>query len=231
MKWMLPISNKRRTTQAVRKVYPTFQRELTSATKISSPIIYPQEISRETKAFTNTASFWLKNLLFIGILLGLVGSFLLWLLNPYTLPITEIQFENHVHTTLENLQAVISIHAIGGFFNVDVQAVQDAVMTLPWVKTAVVRRLWPSTLQVQIQERQAVAWWRTTENTRITLVDSAGNLFTLPNKPNGLANLPIFSGPLDRVANVLAHYDALNPLLAMAGFGIREMGCDTRQSW
>ena len=54
----------------------------------------------------------------------------------------------------------------------DPEEVQARVESLDWVAGARVRRLWPSTLVVEVERRQSYARWR--ENGQITVIDANG---------------------------------------------------------
>jgi cell division protein FtsQ len=54
----------------------------------------------------------------------------------------------------------------------DPSQVQARVESLDWVASARVRRLWPSTLVVEVERRQSYARWR--ENGAITVIDANG---------------------------------------------------------
>lgn len=54
----------------------------------------------------------------------------------------------------------------------DPQNVQARVESLDWVASARVRRLWPSTLVVEVERRQSYARWR--ENGQVTVIDANG---------------------------------------------------------
>ena len=52
------------------------------------------------------------------------------------------------------------------------QTMKDNVESLDWVESATVQRLWPSTIKVSVQRRDAFAVWQ--ENGTLTVVDAAG---------------------------------------------------------
>jgi cell division protein FtsQ len=54
----------------------------------------------------------------------------------------------------------------------DPQQVQARVESLDWVAAARVRRLWPSTLVVEVERRQSYARWR--ENGQVSVIDANG---------------------------------------------------------
>ena len=59
-------------------------------------------------------------------------------------------------------------------FDLDVAAAQKRVMSLPWVDRAVVRRLWPDRIVVQIVEKRPYALWQ--NEGELALVDAEGEV-------------------------------------------------------
>jgi cell division protein FtsQ len=178
-------------------------------------------------------SFWIKNLLFIGLLLSLGGSFLLLILEPHTLPMTTVHIEGHlINTNPQVLQTIVSEVARGGFFSIDLMRVRLKILKLPWIIDAQIYRQWPNTLLIKVQERQAIARWQNK-----ALVDGNGNLFIVPKelfqgktrKRN--LNLPRFFGPPGSVGKILEYYTQLAPLMQAYGFSIHEFGYNARQAW
>ena len=99
--------------------------------------------------------FLFNNMLFMGLLLSLLGRFLLLMFNPHTLPITAVRIEGDlIKTDPQVLIVTRSQVARGGFFSINLTAARLAV--LAWMKD--VRVLWPDTLV--IPARQAVARWQ-----------------------------------------------------------------------
>ena len=47
----------------------------------------------------------------------------------------------------------------GNFFTMDLESARSAFETVPWVRKASVRRIWPDGLLVELQEHKAVAQW------------------------------------------------------------------------
>lgn len=100
----------------------------------------------------------IKNRFIIGLLLNLVGSFWLWLLEPHTWPINTVRIEGNLRKTdQQKLQITLSKIARGNFWSINLQTIRLAVLKYPWVKDVQVRRQWPDTLLMQIQERQVLA--------------------------------------------------------------------------
>src|SRR5690606_1205966 len=70
--------------------------------------------------------------------------------------------------------------------------VRARVESLDWVASARVRRLWPSTIEVQVERRQAYARWQ--EDGQISVIDYNGERL-LAERAADHANLPLVVGP------------------------------------
>ncbi len=57
------------------------------------------------------------------------------------------------------LRSVLAQSARGNFFTVGLEDVRAVVETVPWVRRASVRRVWPAGLAVEIEEHRAFALW------------------------------------------------------------------------
>ena len=77
-------------------------------------------------------------------------------------------------------------------FDLDVQAAQERVEALNWVDRAVVRRLWPDQVAVQIIERRPYALWQ--HNGVVQLVDYSGTVIANV-APQDYPNLTLVVGP------------------------------------
>ena len=82
------------------------------------------------------------------------------------------------------------------FFELDMDAAQARVRSLPWVDHAVVRRLWPDRVVVQIVEKRPYALWQ--ESGEFRLVDARGEVIAEDRAIDAyseLASLPHVVGP------------------------------------
>lgn len=120
-----------------------------------------------------------------------------------TSPVTQVsraQVEHAARTALA-----------GNFFTVDLGAVRDAFERMPWVRRADVRRRWPDTIELNVEEHRAAAKWTPLEG-EPRLVNSHGEVFTATTS----AHLPAFAGPEGSSERVLERYadfrEGLRPL-------------------
>ena len=125
----------------------------------------------------------------------------------------------------EQLQQALAPHAARGFFAVDLDAAQHAVEQLPWVEHARVRKQWPDTLEVQLQEHEPFAFWG-----QDRLLSVRGKLFPLP-ADLARERMPRLDGPDARSAEVVEMYQQARELFAPLGYGVEQLAMDARGSW
>jgi cell division protein FtsQ len=109
-----------------------------------------------------------------------------------------------------------------GFFSINVEKIQAAAQTVPWVAAAAVRRSWPHTLYIDITEEVPVARWNGDG-----LLDAQGRLF-VRSMDSTWTKLPLLSGPEGSEQDVLAEYNALTTTLTTRGLAIQKMTVDAR---
>lgn len=80
--------------------------------------------------------------------------------NPGRFPIRTVVVEGvYQYTDQGQLRNKVMSQAERGFFNLDIATIQKEVENLPWVDKAYVRRVWPESISVHIEEHSAVARW------------------------------------------------------------------------
>ncbi|EGU61827.1 cell division protein FtsQ [Vibrio nigripulchritudo ATCC 27043] len=116
-------------------------------------------------------SFLVIVVLFIG---WLLFSTLNWMLDEQRLPLSKLVLQGELtHVKAENVQsAFASLEHIGTFMSQDVDQLQDALLTLPWVSHVSIRKQWPDTVKVYLVEHEAQAIWN-----GISMLNMEGNVF------------------------------------------------------
>jgi len=80
--------------------------------------------------------------------------------NPGRFPIRSVLVEGtYQYTDQQELRHRVMTQAERGFFNLDIAQIQRQVEGLAWVDKAYVRRVWPESISVHLEEHQAVARW------------------------------------------------------------------------
>jgi cell division protein FtsQ len=148
-----------------------------------------------------------------------------WTQDPHTLPMRQLQIEGSLrYLSHAELQAQVGPYVQGGFFNVDVAAIQRAAQELDWVDRVSVRRVWPDTLRLHVQEQRAVARWGDG-----ALLNQRGERFAAAGR-EVREPLPRLQGPAGREAALLAQYQELAGILSAAGLQVVRFGQDERRA-
>ncbi len=168
---------------------------------------------------------WLGRGLGLVLIVSLLGMLLDHLADPATLPISKIRVQGAlVHVTEPMLRKAISGKVAGGYFNIDVGRIREAVETLPWVKSASVKRIWPDAIAIQVVEQQALARW-----SHGGLINLAGEVFR-PAVGTGPKHLPLLMAPKAMSQTVTEYYRDFNAQLATQDLAIDRIELDARRS-
>ncbi len=197
---------------------------------------------------TNAAA----NTLFALLALVLVAGAVVWLARWPGFALREVQLRGDLlRTNLPTVRAHVLPRLTGNFFSVDLQQVRSAFQSVPWVRQAVVRRVWPDTLVVHLEEHRPAALWQGAGSgvSGDRIVNDHGELFeasandieehlaAAPGAPApgtpaaAAAALPILAGPEGTAAEMLALYRRLAPVLAGMGQHIETLELSDRGSW
>lgn len=173
----------------------------------------------------NRPGKYLPGLVLLLLIVGLLGYGASRLLNEQTLPIRHVRVEGdfqHLSTTALQERATEVVR--GGFFNVNVETIQRVLLEEPWIREVSVKRVWPDSITVTIQEQVAVARWNDT-----AMLNADGGLFA-PDPGTFPAGLPRLSGPGGAYAQVLRFYRRLQGILP-AAWRISELNLSDRRAW
>lgn len=114
----------------------------------------------------------------------------------------------------------------GNFFTVDLETAQAAFERMPWVRSASLRRIWPDSVELRLEEQRAVARW-TLRDGESRLVNTRGEVFVAAT----LEPLPAFAGPEGSAARVLARYQEFTDGLAAIGRKPVAIQLSAREAW
>ncbi len=125
----------------------------------------------------------------------------------------------------EQLRANLSSRVGTNFFTVDLQDLRDAAMRISWVSAVRVRKQWPDTLRVEVDEYVPVAHWN-----RGQLIAETGAPFAVP-EADTIQGLPWLSGPEGRLDEVLETWTGIDRMLMPLGREIASLQLDRRGAW
>ncbi len=143
--------------------------------------------------------------------------------------ITRPVFDIHQVVVTGNLEQVdqdlvrkraLALH--GSFFTLDLGLVTAELRTVAWVRAVSVRRVWPDTLAIDVEEQHPVARWGEGE-----LVNTRGERFTA----EYTEVLPYFRGPQGSETQMLEEFQAFRAQLAALPLAITDLELTDRGAW
>jgi cell division protein FtsQ len=171
------------------------------------------------------------NILWIGVALGVLAMAMAWAARWPLFNVRTIRIEGDVaRNSVSTIRANAAPHLSGNLFTLDLAASKKAFESVPWVRRAVVRRVWPDQLVVQLEEHRAAALWQQNDGSE-RLVNSYGevyeaNLGDVEDDP-----LPKLHGPDGSARPMLELYQRIEPLFAQIDAHVETLGLSGRGSW
>jgi len=153
-----------------------------------------------------------------------------WLMRQPVFTIRGLRVEGEVtRNSVSTIRANALPQMTGNFFTLDMARAQRAFESVPWVRQAIVRRVWPNRLAVQLEEHHAVALW--SEESGDQLVNTQGEVFQANLGDVEDESLPTLQGPEGSSALVLATYRRLTPIFARLDLHMDSLSLTGRGSW
>jgi len=130
--------------------------------------------------------------LLFGILYGGHGESALKMVTASLgLAVEEIEMSGLVHTSEIDILEAIDLDGDSAMLAFDVARAHEKIMELPWVRSVVLRKIYPNQLHIAIVERQPMALWQ--HYGRLDIIDETGQ--TIMPFTAGLVNhLPLLVG-------------------------------------
>ena len=166
------------------------------------------------------------------VVLGLLAAGLQRLARAPIFNIQAIRIEGDVSRNSEStIRANAAPRLAGSFLTLDLQQARNAFEAVPWVRHAVVQRVWPGKLAVRLEEHQPVALWLGTDgNDR--LVNTHGEVFEANIGDVEDDSLPRLQGPDGSAPAMLAMMKRLGPVLGGRRDGdLVQLELSDRGSW
>lgn len=143
------------------------------------------------------------------------------------LPIREVAFVGNMQRVSAAELNRVAGGIRGSMLRTDLNEVKAAVKQVHWVRNADVRRRFPGTLEVSIEEHGPFARWKTVDAAGGTLVNTFGEVFEATHE----GTLPVFSGPQGTSREVLAAYRAFKSQLSGTGLEPAAISLSARRAW
>ncbi len=170
------------------------------------------------------SSLWVIVLVFV-LLVVIVGLFLLdWLYNPEKFRIEEVEIRGQLeHVDTELIRTAVASELDGNYFSARLEDIEGAIRTLPWVFDASVRRRWPSTLVVGVDEVSPIAAWGSDR-----WLNATGELVE---REHWDGNLPMLDGPEHMKEVIWDAFQEWRGLFADQGLSLDRLEFDERELW
>ncbi|PQJ90059.1 cell division protein FtsQ [Aliivibrio sifiae] len=165
--------------------------------------------------------------LVVIISLWLVISTVSWMTDEDRLPLSHMIIQGQLkHITADDIrEAIDSMDSIGTFMTQDVNKLQDALLSLPWIAQVSVRKQWPETIKVFVVENQPEATW----NDRV-IVNPEGVVFNAP-MTDLMEPKPALFGPENSSKEVLDFWHQLQKQFAPLHTSVHSVALTDRLSW
>lgn len=125
----------------------------------------------------------------------------------------------------EKIKKVLLKQVSSGFYNADLQQIQQLVKQLPWVEQVKVKRIWPDAIDIRIGEQRPVVRWG--DN---SLLNSKGEKF-IPDNIADFEQLPLLVGPYGNEQKLLTIMGELSMALKYQGMILTEFEVNERRAW
>lgn len=160
------------------------------------------------------------------LLLSLLVAGWVYLQQEDTLPVRHVTVEGGLqHTSRDDLVESVTPFVTGSFLDVNVAGIRDAGEKLAWVREIQVRRVWPDTLHLIVEEHEAVARWNNKG-----LVSNRGQVF-FPGELQAFQQLVLLQGPPDTSRLMTGKLASVQKAVAVLGLQVRKLDMDARRSW
>ncbi len=152
-----------------------------------------------------------------------IATGFLWMMKPATLPIRQVHIEGEfLRLDTLRLKDLVTDKVRGGFFNIDVAAIRNSLVALPWVNDVSVHRIWPDGLRVIVNEQIAFAKWN-----KAGLLNEKSQYFS-PKKDTFPQGLPFLEGSEGSQELLLERFNLLKKTY---GLSVVRLQLDDRRAW
>lgn len=175
---------------------------------------------------------FIANTLALLAVLALIAGVVVWVAQrPYfaiaKIQIEPLQADAFSYVSAASVQATIAGRVAGNFFSVNLDDTRHLLETVPWVRHAQVRRVWPDALRIQIEEQQPLAFWNENQ-----MINTWGESFSAnQGELADDARLPQLNGPDSSERLVVQRYAEIARWFAPLNLSVHEVTLSPRYAW
>lgn len=173
----------------------------------------------------------LASLLFVVAFAAFAVVGLRWVVRLPAFAIQGIEVDGDTaHLQLPEMRHRAVTRLEGNVFTLDLAQAQRAFETLPWVRRAMVRRVWPDRIAVTLEEHRAAAYWAE-DGRDDALVNVQGEVFRAGLGANDEEDLPELEGPAGSATQVLGMQRRLDAIFEHLAVHVESLTLTGRGSW
>lgn len=175
---------------------------------------------------------FIANTLALLAVLAMLAGGVVWIAQRPYFSIAQIHIEPMQADTLNyvsaaSVQATIAGQVKGNFFSLNLDDTRELIETVPWIRHASIRRVWPDALAVQIEEQQPLALWNEDQ-----MINTWGEAFAAnQGELDDDADLPQLSGPDSSERLVVQRYAEIARWFAPLNLRVQEVTLSPRYAW
>lgn len=176
--------------------------------------------------FTN----WLSHVLLCLFLLLVVLNGFQYLSKNTIKSLDNITIQGDInHSDVSIIRNNVISHISGHFYNIDLNKTKQIFESISWIKQAVVKRVYPSQIEVRLTEFKPKAIWGAREDMK--LVDDSGAIFEANAEDDGYDLMPQLIGPEGQGKLMLDMYKVVVMALEPLRNKLKILELNTRGSW
>lgn len=134
-----------------------------------------------------------------------------------------------LHSDISSIRNNITSNISGNFYSIDLNQTKKIFENIPWVNQALVKRVYPSQIEVKLSEYKSKAIWGAREDMK--LVDETGVIFEVNTEDDEYDLMPQLIGPEGQGKFMLDMYKDISIALSPLNMKLKILELNARGSW
>ncbi|OUS31674.1 hypothetical protein A9Q99_03655 [Gammaproteobacteria bacterium 45_16_T64] len=201
---------------------PKKLRENAPRSRKKNVVVGDESVKSEFPLFHVFAAFFVFCLMSLGLLFG--NNLINGLFSNYPIKTVKVIGEFRF-VERQKLEKVLNIYLTDNFFQVDLDSVKEKAEALPWIEQAWVKKSWPDTVELTLQERRPLASWGKGQ-----LISERKEIFD-GERIGQLDKLPTLYGADDYASLIVDRFLDMESLLSSIDLSIQTIELEERFSW
>lgn len=169
---------------------------------------------------------------FLFILFGffVITGFIAWYISTASINLKKIIIRGDlIHHSISSFRVNIIPTIKGNFFTINLSNTRLTFESLPWIRNATVKRVFPNQIEIHLQEHKPLAIWGVRDDFK--MINADGVIFDSSADDDEYDKLPQFIGPEGQSGMMLDVYSKLNTILTPLKVKLVKIELSSRGSW